>query len=144
MEKALRRTLSEMQAQLFVLIGDMGYDSVIFIKAFMNSDVAKGLDSDFDFMQWAGKEYILERMQEEMPEAFVKKGKVFAREVLFWIGYVYRQWHYITGETSKEIYQQADADTMNVSYSGFHTVDVHLAVEWLAKEDPAIDNIEQS
>lgn len=131
MEKSLQRTLSEMQGQLFEMTGNMRYDSAVFIKAFMNSDVAKGLDSDFDFMHWAGKEYILERMQDEIPEAFVKGGKVFDGETLFWTGYVYRKWHYLTGESSKEIYKQANATTMNTNYYGYHTVDVELAIEWL-------------
>lgn len=131
MEKSLQLALSDMQARLFKMTGDMGYDSAVFIKAFMNSPIAKGLDSDFDFMQWAGKEYILERMQDEMPEAFQKGGKVFDGEVLFWIGYVYRRWHYITGESSKEIYKVANASIMNTSYLGYHTVAVEVAIEWL-------------
>lgn len=131
MEKSLQRSLSEMQGRLFEMSGDMGYDSAVFIRAFMNSDIAGGLDSEFDFMQWAGKEYILERMQDEIPEAFVKGGIVYDGESLFWTGYVYRQWHYITGETSKQIYRQANAITMNTNYYGFHTVDVELAIEWL-------------
>ena len=131
MEKSLQHALSEMQAQLFEMTGNMGYDSAVFIKAFMNSDIARGLDSDFDFMHWAGKEYILERMLEENPEAFVKGGKVFDGEALFWMGYIYRQWHYLTGESSKEIYRQANAATMNTNFYGFHTVDVELAIAWL-------------
>lgn len=131
MEKSIQLTLSEMQGHLFEMSGNMGYNSTVFIKAFMNSDIARGLDSDFDFMHWAGKEYILERMHDEMPEAFLKSGKVFDRETLFWTGYVYRRWHYVTGESSKEIYKQANADTMNTNYYGYHTVDVELAIEWL-------------
>ena len=69
--------------------------------------------------------------QDELPGAFVKGGVVFDREVLFWAGYVYRQWHYLTGESSKEIYKQANAATMNRSYFGYHTVDVSVAIEWL-------------
>ena len=131
MEKRLQSALSEMQAQLFESSGELGVDSATFIEAFMNSDIAKGLDSDFDFMQWAGKEYILERMQDELPESFIKGGKVFDREVLHWTGYIYRQWHYLTGESSKEIYKQANAAAMSASYLGYHTVDVALAIDWL-------------
>lgn len=131
MDKRLETTLSEMQGQLFEASGELGVDSATFIKAFMNSDIAKGLDSEFDFMQWAGKEYILEKMQDEMPEAFVKQGKVFDKESLYWTGYVYRRWHYLTGESSKAIYKQANADVMNTNYLGYHTVDVELAIEWL-------------
>ena len=31
------------------------------------------------------------------------------KEVLFWIGYVYRYWHLLTGESSREIYDQSAA-----------------------------------
>lgn len=70
-DQRLKNTLSEMQGKLFELSGLKGYDSEQFIKAFMNSKIAEGLDSDFDYMQWAGKEYILERMAEEYPDGIV-------------------------------------------------------------------------
>lgn len=43
--------------------------------------------------------------------------------VMYWAGYVYRYWHYVTGESSREIYRQAPAKTMNVNYLMFHTMD---------------------
>lgn len=131
MEHSLQRSISEMQARLFELSGELGYNSERFIKAFMTSAIAKGLDSEFDFMQWAGKEYILERMQDELPDALVKDGEVYDGEVLYWAGYTYRQWHFLTGESSKEIYRHANAATMNECYLGYHTVDVSVAVGWL-------------
>ena len=42
---------------------------------------------------------------------------------------VYRYWHYVTGESSREIYRQAPAKTMNVNYLMFHTMDPEMAVE---------------
>ena len=41
---------------------------------------------------------------------------------------VYRYWHYVTGESSREIYRQAPAKTMNVNYLMFHTMDPEMAV----------------
>ena len=49
--------------------------------------------------------------------------------VMYWAGYVYRYWHYVTGESSREIYRQAPAKTMNVNYLMFHTMDPEMAVE---------------
>ena len=69
-DKALRCSLSEMQGALFEMSGAEGYDSETFIRVFMRSKIAEGLDSDFDYTQWAGKEYIIERMKEEYPEGF--------------------------------------------------------------------------
>ena len=52
MDIALRRSLSQMQGSLFEMSGREGYDSDTFIRAFMKSKIAEGLDSDFDFTQW--------------------------------------------------------------------------------------------
>ena len=36
---------------------------------------------------------------------------------------MYRYWHFYTGESSKVIYKQADAQTVNAMYYGYHTLD---------------------
>lgn len=129
-DRIIQRSLSQMQGALFEMSGQEGYDSETFIRAFMNSKIAEGLDSDFDYMQWAGKEYIMERMKEEYPDGF-RKGKVFDGEALYWAGYLYRCWHFYTGESSKQIYRQADANTVNTMYYGYHTLDVKMAIDRL-------------
>lgn len=131
MDKDLRRSLSQMQGSLFEMSGMQGYDSETFIKVFMNSKIAEGLDSDFDFTQWAGKEYIMERMKEEYPEGFLNQGIVFDNETLYWAGYLYRYWHFYTGESSRQIYRQADAQTINTMYFGYHTLDIEMAIDRL-------------
>lgn len=130
-ERILRRSLSQMQGALFEMSGNEGYDSEKFIKVFMNSKIAEGLDSDFDYMQWAGKEYIMERMKEEYPEGFSREGMVFDGETLYWAGYLYRFWHFYTGESSKVIYKQADAKMVNTMYYGYHTLDIEMAIDRL-------------
>ena len=121
--------LCDIQGRLFELSGAKGYDSATFIKAFMTSEVAKGLDSKFNRMQWAGEEYLLAELA-EMVE-LTKTGKVFDREALYWSGYLYRFWHFTTGEDSKEIYKQAPAKTMNVVYLMYHTMSPEMAIDRL-------------
>ena len=130
-DKLLIRSLSQMQGALFEMSGREGYDSETFIRVFMHSGIAEGLDSDFDYSQWAGKEYLMERMQKEYPEGFSEQGTVFDSETLYWAGYLYRYWHFYTGESSKEIYRQADAETINTMYYGDHTVDIKMAIDLL-------------
>ena len=89
----------------------------------MTSDVAKDLDSKYNRLQWAGEEYLIE----EIPG--IPNGKTFNGEVLYWIGYIYRYWHFYTGEYSAQIYKQASVDTMKRNYMIFHTMDPSLAVE---------------
>lgn len=130
-DKLLVHYLSQMQGTLFEMSGREGYDSETFIRVFMRSRIAEGLDSDFDFTHWAGKEYIMERMGQEYPEGFSRQGTVFDSETLYWAGYLYRYWHFYTGESSKEIYKQADADTINTMYYGYHTLDIKMAIDRL-------------
>lgn len=131
MDKSLQLALADMQGQLFELSKDLGYDSESFIKAFMQSDIAKDLDSEFNHLQWAGKEYILDRIQEELADKLIIGGEAYDKETLYWTGYLYRSWHFYTGESSKEIYKQAPAKTMRVTYFPYHTLSVELAIDRL-------------
>ena len=131
MDKSLQLALADMQGQLFELSKDLGYDSESFIKAFMQSDIAKDLDSEFNHLQWAGKEYILDRIKEELADKLIIGGEAYDKETLYWTGYLYRSWHFYTGELSKDIYKQAPAKTMRVTYFPYHTLSVELAIDRL-------------
>ncbi|MCI7146237.1 MAG: hypothetical protein MR991_07365 [Clostridiales bacterium] len=128
-DMSIRTSLCEMQGKLFEMSGMEGYDSECFIRTFMNSDLAVGLDSDFDFTHWAGKEYLLERMKEEYPEGFRKQGNTYDGETLYWAGYLYRYWNFYTGESSRTIYKTADAKSVNSMYPGYHTLDIEMAID---------------
>jgi hypothetical protein len=130
--------LCDIQGRLFELSGKKGYDSREFITAFMKSVTADNLDRDYDRLQWLGEEYILSNLYDEIP---LRKGEVFSNETLFWIGYTYRYWHFLTGESSKKIYTQADTDIMNDSYFGFHTLDVAMAVMDLKELNRQMHNL---
>ena len=123
----LQLKLCDIQGRLFELSGAKGYDSVPFIKTFMNSYVAQGLDSKYNRLQWAGEEYLLAEVADIT--SLPKNGLIFDREVLYWCGYLYRFWHYYTRESSKEIYKQANASTVNRNWLAFHTLNPKIAVE---------------
>lgn len=123
-----KRQLCDIQGRLFELARKKGYDCPVFIKDFMNSHVAASLDDIYDRLQWAGEEYILEELDEEV-NGLKKAGMVYHAEVMYWIGYIYRYWHYYTNENSWEIYKIAGAETMNECWLGFHTLDVEMAID---------------
>lgn len=120
--------LCDIQGRLFELSVKHGFDSAEFIKAFMTSQCADSLDDTFDRLQWAGEEYILEELNEEVG-GLVKSNKLFSIEVMFWAGYLYRYWHFYTGQSSREIFSMADANMMNESWLGFHTLDNEMAID---------------
>ena len=131
MNKSLQLTLCDTQGKLFELSGERGYDSETFIKAFMTTDISKDMDKDFHHIQWAGKEYIMSRMEDENSDVISGNGIVFDNETLYWTGYIYRYWNIYTGESSKDIYKQAPAKTMQTVYLMYHTMSPELAIDRL-------------
>jgi len=129
-----KRQLCDIQGRLFELALKAGLDCPAFIEIFMNSRAAAALDDVYDRLQWAGEEYILEELNDEAG-SLKKAGTAYTAEVMYWIGYTYRYWHYYTNEYSREIYKTADAKTMNECWPGFHTFDVEMAIDDLKEID---------
>ena len=126
---SLELKLCDIQGRLFELSAEKGYGSAAFIKAFMTSETAADLDSKYNRMQWAGEEYLLDEIVSANASLASSDGKVFSADVLYWIGYLYRYWHFYTGEKSAQIYKQAPVETMKRNYMMFHTMDPTLAIE---------------
>lgn len=129
MNKSLQLALCDTQGKLFELSRERDYSSEAFIKTFMQSDVSKDLDKDFHHVQWAGREYIMSRLEDE--NILSKDGEIFDDETLYWTGYIYRYWNIYTKETSKEIYKQAPATTMQTVYLMYHTMSPEMAIDRL-------------
>ena len=108
--------LCDIQGRLFKLSARRGIGSAEFIKVFMKSATAKALDSTYNRMQWAGEEYLLEEVIDEAADRFKKPSEVYSEELIYWIGYIYRYWHYVTGESSKEIIKLAPIKSMKQNY----------------------------
>ncbi len=126
---ALELKLCDIQGRLFELFLSTDYDAESIVKAFMNSELAKNLDSEYNRMQWAGEEYLLEELIATCKDKLTVKKESFSKDILFWMGYVYRYWHFYTKENSAKIYKQAPFETMNINYLMFHTMDVEVAID---------------
>ena len=125
----LELKLCDIQGRLFELSAEKEYNSVAFVKSFMTSATAKALDSKYNRMQWAGEEYLLEEVITASDSSVIADGEVFDKDMLYWIGYIYRYWHYYTGEDSSKIYRQAPVEMMKRNYMLFHTMAPELAIE---------------
>ena len=121
--------LCDIQGRLFELSGEKEYNSAEFIRVFMLSETAKELDLKYNRMQWAGEEYLLEEIITNANGKIEKNGEIYSKDILYWIGYIYRYWHYYSGEDSKKIYKQAAVEVMKRNYMMFHTMDPVLAIE---------------
>ena len=127
--------LCDIQGRLFRLSAQRGISSEEFIKVFMKSATAKALDSTYNRMQWAGEEYLLEEVIGEAGDRFEKPGEVYSEELIYWIGCIYRYWHYVTGESSKEIYKQASERGMKQNYARLYMMTPEKVIDLLKESN---------
>ncbi len=73
--KVLEIDLCEMQGRCFELAAAQGYPMRKFVPAFMNSEVARRLDSPYSRYQWMGEEYML---HQEARERHLEPDKVLS------------------------------------------------------------------
>ena len=59
---SIKHKLCDIQGRLFELFTETSYSMESLVKTFMNSELAKNLDSEYNRMQWAGEEYLLEEL----------------------------------------------------------------------------------
>ena len=124
---AFERQLCSVQGKMFELSAKKNLSSKEFIDFYMQSNTASFFDLPYDRTQWLGEENLLQDVLDEKSD--LPSGNSFNTEALFWIGYTYRYWHLLTGQTSKEISQICPAETMNALYPAYHTLDCTMAIE---------------
>lgn len=86
-------------------------------------------------MRWAGEEYLLEEVIDEVGDRFEKIGELYTEELIYWIGYIYRYWHYMTGESSREIYKKAPVKVMKQNYERLYLMTPEEVIERLREKN---------
>ena len=124
---AFERQLCSVQGKMFELSVKKNLSSKEFIDFYMQSKTAAFFDLPYDRTQWLGEENLLQDLLDEKSD--LPAGNTFSSESLFWIGYTYRYWHFMTGQSSKEICKICNAEIMNALYPAYHTLDCGMAVE---------------
>lgn len=66
------------------------------------------------------------------------EGEVWDPQAMYWMGFLYRFWHFETGLPSREIYRIADARTLARAWYGMHTVDFPEAVRLFTEAHHAL------
>ena len=118
----LRYVACETQCDLFVKSRERGYDSLVFIDAFMESECAADMDRFTDVNNWMGANYAMEVFEDEAGARLARGGELLGPAALEWIGYVYRYWAAKRGKRSREIHAIADARAMCDAYVCYNTL----------------------
>ncbi len=107
--------------------------SKIFMRRFLNSKVAREFDSSSILDGTLTIKDIFFELEEEFGKTSYGREK-YDKEVLFWIGYIYRYFAYTYNLTSKYVYKIVKPSELNELYYVYHTFDPKVAIERILEE----------
>lgn len=121
--------LCEMQAKAFELSGiEQSTSSAVFIRRFMNSDVAKQMDNLAVLESNMQAADILKLIDEEYGKSEYGSVK-YSLDELYWIGYIYRYYAYTYDKTSKQVYKIVKPKELRDLFLPYHTMDPAQAID---------------
>lgn len=121
--------LCNFQAELFQKsLIEVECSSKIFIRRFMLSNLAKRMDKDGFLFDSTDIIDALDELEDQFGPSDYGTVK-FSPEEIYWTGYIYRYWSYITGKSSKQIYRIVKPDELQKLYFPYHSLDPEQAIE---------------
>lgn len=121
--------LCKMQADVFAAsTAETKCSSLIFIRRFMNSQVAQRMDLGGFLFEACDVNQIFEEINTEFGVSSYGKEK-YSEAELYWIGYIYRYWSYTHQKTSKQIYKFIKPKELRSLYYPYHSLDPAQAIE---------------
>jgi hypothetical protein len=127
--------LCDEQGFLFERSTELSLNSPTFIRRFMNSALALSLDSEEDDVYaFSLKELyaIVNASYSPIQAGFA--GKHYPKEVLYWIGYLYRYFALYRYRSSKSLYRLYPSNVLFSAYESYHTMDPKTAIENLEED----------
>lgn len=137
--------LCKIQARIFEKSTSLNTSSPIFVRRFMNSKIVTHLDSRL-FLSEANSELDVYWELEKEYGPFDFGQLKYPKEVLHWMGYLYRYWACTYNYTSKQLYKIIPAKELAELYYGYHSLSIPQAIERIMEakniNDKEVDEIE--
>ena len=126
-EEGLR--LCALQAEVFAdSLTATQCSSLVFIRRFMNSEVAARMDRNGFLLEACDVTSIFNEVEAQYgPTSYGKER--YGREELYWLGYLYRYWTYTYEKSSKQVYKQMKPKDLRKLYYPYHSLDPAQAIE---------------
>lgn len=126
--------LCDTQAELFERsTTELDCSSEVFIRRFMNSKIAKELDSTFFLDDTKTIDNIFQEIDKEYGVSTYGKTK-YSNNTIHWIGYIYRYMAYTYELPSKRIYKMIKPKELKEVYLPYHTLDPKAAIERILED----------
>lgn len=125
--------LCRMQGRLFESSAHMARcASAVFVRRFMNSQLAERMDSGAFLFESSTKERLLEELDQEFGVSDYGKAN-FASDELYWMGYLYRYWACAFEMRSARIFKCIGAKELRELFGPYHTLDPEQAIRRIAE-----------
>ena len=125
------KIMIEMQAKLFEeSINKVDTSSEVFVRRFMNSNVAREFDNGAILDDTKSNKAIFEDIEEQYGESSYGSIK-YNKDVMYWCGYLYRYFSYTYELSSKQVYRYLPLKYVSSTYEAYHSLDVGHAIERL-------------
>ena len=132
---SLSYSLASSQARIFEKSVSFGIPSKIFIRSYMLSQEAKLIDSLNITGDGLSEDDIFDSISKKIKSS---KGELYSFSLMHYIGYFYREAAYLTGLSSRQLYQSIKPDILKRNYNVVHS----LSIEEAIKEIFEITNVE--
>lgn len=121
--------LCKIQAEVFERsVSKEMCSSLIFIRRFMNSQVAQRMDTGGFLFESCDANQIFDELNVQFGVSSYGKEK-FHESELYWIGYIYRYWSYTHQKSSKQLYRFIKPKELRSLYYPYHSLDPSQAIE---------------
>lgn len=121
--------LCNLQATTFEMsIETESISSEVFIRRFMNSQVAKDLDNESALQTSIQPQTIFDRLEEQYGS--LNYGSVkYNKNEIYWIGYIYRYFSYTYELSSVRVYKTIKPKELRELFVPYHSMDPSQAIE---------------
>lgn len=126
------RALCKLQAQAFETSLGLSCASAVFVRRFMNSDVARRMDDEGFLSESNSPEGIVAEVEAQYGRSDYGSVK-FSAEELHWMGYLYRYWACAFGMSSRAIYKIVGANELRSLFFAYHSLDPEQAILRIAE-----------
>ena len=117
------------QAELFEMsVKKASYSSLVFIRRFMLSNFVGSLDNKSYLFQSNNPDYVFEVLDKEYGESEYGSQK-YDKEVMYWVGYMYRTISFLYNLSSKQVYRLFPAKEIVNCYEIYNSVDIMQAAK---------------
>ena len=128
--------LCKMQANLFFEYDNyVSCSPTVFIRRFMNSDLAKRFDDYTVLLDISSNETFIQELNEQYGETTFGKTEPKLKEAMFWAGYLYRYWCFVYEIPSKKLIRYVNPKMLLDRYYVYHSMDLDYAIERICEEE---------